>query len=156
MSESSTVRLCGRCGKPATMLCARCMGLAFCDSICQRAAWRDHKPLCVPVASDATTMVAVTGQTVLPPEPVPPLPSTSSGAAFIASKMKAGLLGDAKALEQCVRAMYDAAYSTLFSEISAASQAVTFLVAALSTQHGAASENICRLAAAALGNICCI
>lgn len=51
------VYLCGRCGAEATQLCARCRSTAFCDAACQRAAWRDHKPLCVPAASAATAVV---------------------------------------------------------------------------------------------------
>lgn len=69
-------RPCALCAKPASLLCARCLEVAFCDATCQRGAWRDHKPLCFPAATSATAMVKVThalsperkATSTLPPE----------------------------------------------------------------------------------------
>lgn len=38
--------VCANCGKKASSLCSACRSVAFCDSICQRAAWRGHKGEC--------------------------------------------------------------------------------------------------------------
>lgn len=53
------LRPCALCARPASLLCARCLAVSFCDAACQRRAWRDHKPLCVPAATAATALVAV-------------------------------------------------------------------------------------------------
>lgn len=67
MSDSAdSSRLCGRCARPASNLCARCLAVAFCSENCQRLAWRDHKPLCVPAATAATALVVA-------PRKAPPL-----------------------------------------------------------------------------------
>lgn len=56
-AAAEPTRLCALCAKPATMLCSRCRGVAFCNSDCQRNAWRDHKPLCFPAATAETAIV---------------------------------------------------------------------------------------------------
>ena len=66
-------RPCALCAKPATMLCARCLAVAFCNETCQRGAWRDHKPLCKPalVATAATAMVLAKSKKAPAPAELP-------------------------------------------------------------------------------------
>ena len=40
-------KFCGYCGKAASLLCARCQQVAYCDVKCQKAAWPTHKAVCV-------------------------------------------------------------------------------------------------------------
>ena len=38
---------CGNCNAPhATMTCARCHTMAYCDSTCQKKHWPEHKQIC--------------------------------------------------------------------------------------------------------------
>jgi len=38
---------------PHPLFCARCKIAAYCDKICQTAAWRTHKPECAPPEAGA-------------------------------------------------------------------------------------------------------
>jgi hypothetical protein len=40
-------KFCGYCGKAASLLCARCQQVAYCDATCQKFAWPTHKAVCV-------------------------------------------------------------------------------------------------------------
>jgi hypothetical protein len=41
---------CNCCGKRnATKMCTGCKSARYCDQICQKQAWKDHKPKCVPM-----------------------------------------------------------------------------------------------------------
>lgn len=92
--EGSLTRLCARCAKPATMMCSRCLSVAFCDVGCQRGAWRDHKPLCMPAATALTAMVTVgrlapDKDAVVSAGASPALPVASQGLARVVALMLA-------------------------------------------------------------------
>lgn len=57
-SSSVVVKVCAHCGKPAALLCARCLNTVYCNVACQRGAWKAHKRLCAPAVA-ATAVVAV-------------------------------------------------------------------------------------------------
>jgi hypothetical protein len=62
LGESSEAQLVG--GR--TCICAGCLTARYCGRACQRAAWRQHKPVCKALAAAATaaatpTAAAVTG-----------------------------------------------------------------------------------------------
>ena len=40
---------CHVCGVPSSLMCSRCKAATYCSQTCQRAAWRDHKLLCVSI-----------------------------------------------------------------------------------------------------------
>lgn len=39
--------LCGRCGQPASLTCAKCLRVKYCSKSCQRTVWKTHKPICM-------------------------------------------------------------------------------------------------------------
>lgn len=39
-------RTCMACGKSCSQLCGRCKCAYFCDVLCQKRAWKSHKPEC--------------------------------------------------------------------------------------------------------------
>jgi len=45
----SDLRACGYCSKSngvKLLLCSQCMKIAYCNSVCQKASWKDHKTFC--------------------------------------------------------------------------------------------------------------
>lgn len=46
---------CGHCGAAASRRCARCQKVVYCSQEHQKAAWKTHKPTCVPASSAASS-----------------------------------------------------------------------------------------------------
>ena len=44
--EMIEARPCGNCGKLASLLCAKCKQVAYCNTKCQTAAWPTHRKVC--------------------------------------------------------------------------------------------------------------
>ena len=42
---------CGQCGRDAKSRCSRCRLVGYCTPDCQRAAWKEHKKVCIPAAA---------------------------------------------------------------------------------------------------------
>lgn len=42
---------CRRCDKPASLWCGGCKTVNYCSSECQRASWKEHKPVCYAVSN---------------------------------------------------------------------------------------------------------
>lgn len=47
MSEKKESGLCGFCGALATVKCAKCRRIFYCDRNCQKRHWKEHKKVCV-------------------------------------------------------------------------------------------------------------
>ncbi|KAJ7021435.1 hypothetical protein C8F04DRAFT_1402931 [Mycena alexandri] len=37
---------CSICGEPAKQKCSRCGAVRYCDAVCQKEDWKNHRPLC--------------------------------------------------------------------------------------------------------------
>ncbi|KAF2159590.1 hypothetical protein M409DRAFT_29910 [Zasmidium cellare ATCC 36951] len=46
---------CGHCSKPATLQCAGCRNIKYCNTHCQKQDWRMHKSLCKTFADFTTS-----------------------------------------------------------------------------------------------------
>lgn len=47
MFETMGMRVCANCGKFTSKKCGKCGCAKYCDSVCQKANWSVHKPLCI-------------------------------------------------------------------------------------------------------------
>jgi hypothetical protein len=71
---SELLSACGFCGEPgATKRCSRCRLQCYCDAACQRAAWAEHKAVCVaaPPSNGSASASAPNAQAEPEPEPEP-------------------------------------------------------------------------------------
>lgn len=49
---------CAACGAADNLSrCSRCEGALYCSVVCQRSAWRAHKPLCTALAAPRTPLL---------------------------------------------------------------------------------------------------
>lgn len=140
-------RLCARCGKAATQLCSRCLSVAFCDASCQRGAWRDHRPLCVPAATAATAVVAATKRMVASPQP----PTASTGIAHVVSLMIAHPL-DVDVANSGIRAIFQFT-QTAEGGAAAALQAGAHVPLVDVLRHHAEHADLCSLSGLALSGL---
>ena len=50
---------CRTCGKEATKKCTGCHSVAYCDALCQKADWKEHKKSCFPERATCTRCLQV-------------------------------------------------------------------------------------------------
>jgi hypothetical protein len=71
-SNGLDLTACGFCGEPgATKRCSRCRQQCYCDAACQRAAWAEHKTVCVDALNEAAGSAAAGPLPVDNSEPEP-------------------------------------------------------------------------------------
>lgn len=146
------VRFCSSCGKAASTLCGRCFDAAFCDEICQRAAWLNHKPLCTPAAKkDATALVVVSARASKKDAPTV-LPDESMGVERVVALMMAHP-GDARFAERGSEALHLLGTNAANCAVMAASDdAATVLVTAL--RRHASNLRVCGNSSGAISLLC--
>ena len=50
---------CQTCGKEGTKKCTSCRRVAYCDAVCQKADWKEHKKICFPEGATCTRCLEV-------------------------------------------------------------------------------------------------
>ena len=54
-----TERVCLACGEPAKAKCSLCFAAHYCNRVCQRAHWTEHKQECTPPTPQVESYVAI-------------------------------------------------------------------------------------------------
>eukprot|EP00554_Chaetoceros_debilis_P006271 CAMPEP_0194078126 /NCGR_PEP_ID=MMETSP0149-20130528/4598_1 /TAXON_ID=122233 /ORGANISM="Chaetoceros debilis, Strain MM31A-1" /LENGTH=499 /DNA_ID=CAMNT_0038759321 /DNA_START=121 /DNA_END=1620 /DNA_ORIENTATION=- len=49
-TKPSGLKMCPNCDAPATLTCSRCKIVGYCSGDCQKAQWKEHKKICIPIS----------------------------------------------------------------------------------------------------------